>query len=76
MSDNVGIFDLQAIVTQIFVILTSKMVENGSKLTPKRVCFKKNGKNLYQKAHNSTEYGIVVWYWNQFCRNISECIFI
>ena len=37
---------------------------------PKKGCVSKNGKNLYQKAHNSTEYGMVVWYWNQFCRNI------
>ena len=32
--------------------------------------FQRKGKNLYQKAHNSTEYGMVVWYRNQFCRNI------
>ena len=31
--------------------------------------FQKKGKNLYQKAHNSTEYGMVVWYRNQFYRN-------
>ena len=46
MSDNVGFFGLQAIVTQILVILTSKMAENGSKLTQKRVCFKKKAKPI------------------------------
>jgi len=49
MSDNVGFFDLQAIVTIILVILTSKMAENGSKLTQKMVCFKKKAKTYIKK---------------------------
>jgi len=49
MSDNVGFFDLQAIVTQILVILTSKMAENGSNLTQKRVCFKKMAETYIKK---------------------------
>jgi len=49
MSDNVGFFDLRAIVTLILVILTSKMAENGSKLTQKRVCFKQMAKTYIKK---------------------------
>jgi len=50
MSDNVGFFDLQAIVTLILVILTSKMAENGSKLSQKGVCLKKKAKTYIKST--------------------------